>query len=369
VQDRALFCLSRVNVEISRSMDGSLWYNETASTFFRGRGNYPLKQKIVTAFLSGLLFWSLIPTVYYAYKILSLEETVMQNRPEREPTYHFVLIAQDIENPYWKMILQGAEEAARKNNVAIEFIGPVEADMKEHISLIEKAVASKVDGILTQGLDEETFQPVIDKAIKRGIPVITVDTDARTSKRLTYIGTDNYMAGYKAGLSIAKATGGKANIGIITGSFEASNMIERIRGFQDAIRENPGMRVVAVESSNISRVRAMEKTIALLNNHPEITALFGASALDGMAMAQVVSNRGRKDIYILSFDDLPETIEWMRKGVIAATVVQEPYRMGHDSVLQMIKAIQGNRIEPLSYTDTRILTYKELMAGHHGQEE
>jgi ribose transport system substrate-binding protein len=318
------------------------------------------------AFLTGLLLWSLIPTVYYAYKILSLEETVVENRPQREPDYHFVLIAQDINNPYWKMILQGAEDAAQKNNVAIEFIGPVDADMKEHVYLIEKAVASKVDGILTQGLDEETFQPVIDKAIKRGIPVITVDTDARTSKRLTYIGTDNYMAGYQAGNHIAKATGGKAKIGIITGSFEAANMIERIQGFRDAIREKSGMQVVAVESSNISRVRAIEKTAAILNKHPEITALFGTSALDGMAMAQVVSNRGRKDIYILAFDDLPETIEWMRKGVIAATVVQEPYRMGHDSVIQMINAIQGKQIEPLHYTDTKILTYRELIGGHQG---
>ncbi|GAX91681.1 sugar-binding protein [Effusibacillus lacus] len=325
--------------------------------------NHSLKQKIVIALLSGLLFVSLIPTVYYAYKILSLKETAVQNKPQREPDYHFVLIAQDINNPYWKLILQGAEDAARNNNVAIEFLGPVEADMEEHIHLIEKAIASKVDGILTQGLDEAKFQPVIDKAIKRGIPVITVDTDASTSKRLTYIGTNNYMAGYKAGKYMAKATNGKAKIGIITGSFEVSNMIHRIKGFRDAIRDEPGMQIVAVESSNISRVRAVEKTVTLLNGHPEITALFGASALDGMAMAQVVSNRGRNDIYILAFDDLPETTEWMKKGVIAATVVQEPYRMGYDSVGQMINAIRGKQIEPLYYTDTKIFTSTELVGG------
>ncbi|WP_156807496.1 sugar-binding protein [Effusibacillus pohliae] len=286
-----------------------------------------------------------------------------------KPRYHFILISQEINNPYWKLVLKGAEDAARNNNVAIEFRGPVESNLEQHIQLIEMAIASRVDGILTQGLEEAKFQPVIDKAIARGIPVITVDTDARTSKRLTYIGTNNYQAGYQAGKHMAEALHGQAKIGIITGSFEASNMIERLQGFQDAIRDEPGMQIVAIESSNISRIRAMEKTATLLNHHPEINALFGASALDGMAMAQVAFNRGRHDLYILAFDGLPETIDWMKKGVIAATVVQEPYQMGYHSVEQLIDAIQGKRLQPSYYTDIHILTADQLNRRGVGAKE
>ena len=309
-------------------------------------------------FAAVVVSW--MPAVYYGFRLWSVRDVEPSGQKEPDPAFHFVLIAQDVNNPYWRVVYRGAADAAAAHGGAVEFLGPVEANMERHIRLIERSVSAGVDGILTQGLDETTFRPVIDKAIERGVPVVTIDTDAPTSKRLAYVGSDNYLAGAQAGRFMAQATGGVARIGVVTGSFEATNMKQRLKGFEDAIRPFPGMRIVSVESSNISRVRAIEKTALLLNRHPEINALFGASALDGTAMAQVVSGRGRRDVFILAFDDLPETIEWMRKGVIAATVVQEPYRMGYDGVELLLRAARNERLESNYYTATRILTAKEV---------
>ncbi|MFK4997425.1 substrate-binding domain-containing protein [Bacillus sp. N9] len=97
--------------------------------------------------------------------------------------------------------------------------------------MIEMAVAAKVDGILTQGLTNREFKPAIDRAVNQGIPVITFDTDLEDSKRLSYIGTDNYEAGYKVGEALIQDTKGQANVGIITGLLYSNNLVLRVQGF------------------------------------------------------------------------------------------------------------------------------------------
>jgi len=102
-----------------------------------------------------------------------------------------------------------------------------------------------VDGIAIATSDPTAIAPTIEKAMAKGIPVITLDTDAPQSKRLVYIGTDNYSAGKIAGLVMSDLLGikgGKVTIG--TGSLTAMNSLERMRGFMDGIANNKRITVV-----------------------------------------------------------------------------------------------------------------------------
>lgn len=280
------------------------------------------------------------------------------------PRFHIVLIAQERGNPYWQKVQAGAEAAARERNAFIEVRGPVQTDIEEHVKLLDMAIASRVDGIITQALTEKAFAPVINKAREKGIPVITIDTDAPATKRLAYVGSDNYRAGVQAGQALIRATGGKATVGVITGSFEAENMIQRLKGFRDAVKHAPGIRVVAVESSNISRIYAAERAERMLKDHPDLTALVGTSALDGLGIAEVLEKRGLAGrVTVIAFDDLAETLAYIEKGVITATVVQAPYAMGYRSVHLLVDALEGKPVPPLTYTDTYILT-RDTLALH-----
>ena len=163
------------------------------------------------------------------------------------------------------------------------------------------------------------------------------------SKRLSYIGTDNYESGYKVGEALIQDTNGQANVGIITGLLYSNNLVLRVQGFLDAIEKAPNMKVIAIESSNISRIQATEKAHQMLRNYPDITAFFfGTSALDGMGISRAIEKRSIRHLHILvyAFDDLDETLELIKNNKVHATVKQNQYEMGYKGVSLLYEVVK-----------------------------
>lgn len=294
--------------------------------------------------LSTLVVLSLSFSVYYAVQAYRSDAALSQPTDFKKPNHHFILIPEEMDNPYWHQVEKGAKAAAARLGDAVEYDGPVQADSEQHRNVMEKAVASKVDGIITQGLNKD-MTPVINKAIQHGIPVVTVDTDAADSRRQTYIGTNNYKAGKRAGQTLSKDTGGKARVGIVTGSLESTGQKARVKGFRDAVRNQDGIKVVAVKPSHISEVQAAEMAYQIFVNHTDVDAYFGTSALDGVGISAAMQSLGKtKDTYILAFDKLPQTLKLMKDGSINATIAQKPYEMGYQSVKKMAEIKSGKNI-------------------------
>jgi ribose transport system substrate-binding protein len=311
----------------------------------------------IMAYTLGALFFlvSCSLSIFYGYKVVTHNYSFEKTSQEKY-NYHLVLVPEELDNEYWRLVETGAQAAAKEFGVILEYVGPKQANIDDHLKIIEMSAASKVDGIMTQGLSEEQFTPLINRIVDMGIPVITVDTDAAKSKRLAYIGTDNYYSGYLAGRALITDTKGNANVAIITGSFYKNHQQQRVKGFQDAVKGEKGIQIITVEESEISRVRAAEKANQILQDHPEVNAFFGTSALDGIGIAQVVEKYKKQDqVYIIGFDTLPETIDYIRKGTIKATIGQEPYEMGYSAVKMMIDLIDGKAVPPIVHTDTQIL--------------
>ncbi|MDQ6419670.1 sugar-binding protein [Paenibacillus sp. LHD-117] len=302
--------------------------------------------------------------VFYAWKAMQINNNLTSDITVDNPAIHLVLISQEYDNPYWRLIQQGAREMAILKGVEIEYLGPTQADVREHIKIIEMVIASKVDGIITQGLDEKEFTPVINKAMSLGIPVITVDSDAPDSQRVAYVGTDNYTAGYMAGKELIQQSGGNARVGIITGSFTASNQIDRVQGFKDAVKAYPNIRVLDVTESNISRIQSAASAYSIAQRYPEVDTFIGTSALDGLGIVQMLKESGDELVKgrarIIAFDDLPETLSYIDQGVIEATVVQQPYIMGQESVNLMLEYLQGKKIVTVFNTDTKVVRRADL---------
>jgi ribose transport system substrate-binding protein len=309
------------------------------------------------AYVIGTVFFLVSGSlaIFYGYKVVTHKLPVETNTQVKYK-YHFVLVPEELDNEYWRVVEQGAKAAAKKYGVMLEYVGPKQANIEDHLKTIEMSAASKVDGILTQGLSDKQFSPLINRVVEKGIPVITVDTDTENSKRKAYIGTDNYYSGYLAGKQLIADTKGNTNVAIITGSFYKNHQQQRVKGFENAVKDEKRIKIVDEEESNISRVRASEKAFQIMKSHPEVNAFFGTSALDGIGIAQVVEKYKKQgQIYILGFDTLPETYNYMRSGTIQATVVQEPYQMGYGAVKMMIDYIEGKNVPSIVHTDTWIM--------------
>lgn len=236
-----------------------------------------------------------------------------------------------IGHPYWVDVADGVEAAAKEFGISYTETGPIgELNIDKQISAIETAIVSKVDGIVTMALNPEAFTPVINRAEAAGISVVLIDTDAPDSNRSAYAGTSNWDAGYSAGEAMIKATNGKANIGIVTGAIDADNLNLRIAGFRKAIADYPEMKIIDVQAGNSDLLQATEKTQSMLSANPKLDALFGVSAECAIAQGKIVEERGLKGkIAIVGFDDLDETLDYIRSGTVYATAVQKPFMMGY----------------------------------------
>lgn len=304
-----------------------------------------------------LFLFSFFNMLYYGKKTFHVESKTVDTKKYQ---YHFVLIPEEVDNDYWRLVEKGARSAALKNDVYLEYLGPKQANNDEHLRTIDQAIASQVDGIMTQGVTDPAFIPLINKAVQKGIPVVTVDTDAPDSDRNVYVGTNNYYAGFLAGQAFIQDTKGEQYVGIVTGRLHASHQKLRVQGFKDAIKHDKRIHIVDIKESNITKTGAVQATYDLIKEHPHITAFYGTSALDGLGIVEVVENR-KQDYYIIAFDTLPATLKYINKGKIDATVVQYPIRMGENAIEALIKLINGEKVDPLQFTETKIFRKEDFL--------
>jgi ribose transport system substrate-binding protein len=128
----------------------------------------------------------------------------------------YYLVSAQIQLPYWKAAGAGFLNAAKKLNLHAEFVGPETYDPKAQQLEFERIVKNRPSGILISVANPELMKADIDAAIESGIPVITMDADSPSSKRLLFIGTDNYHAGVMGATVAARELHGKGNVVVFT---------------------------------------------------------------------------------------------------------------------------------------------------------
>lgn len=274
-------------------------------------------------------------------------------------TLHIIIIAQELDNPFWRLLEQGALEAAKNYTLKIDYMGPERNDVNEQVRMLQKAIASSPDGIVIQGIGNEQYKDLIDSAVGQSIPVITVDADVPESKRIAYIGTNQLEAGKQLGAQIVKNAKSNDNIGVILGSLESENQKIRLEGLSEVIALHPNINIVAIRSSNISRIKAAEESVNLLKQYPEINTFVGLSSLDGAGIVDglqyVNSEFMQNNISVFAFDKLPLTLELIENQKIQATVAQQPELMGEKAIHTMMSYFNGQHIEVEQFVPTMII--------------
>lgn len=271
----------------------------------------------------------------------------------------FVIVSPQFDHPFWQEIYRAASQAGDELRVTIEYQGPRRAALDEQVRLLDMVTAAQVDGIITEGAPDEQVSAAIAKAVDRGIPVITVGTDQPGGRRLSYVGSDNYLAGKQAGLELIRRTRGQAVVGIIRGDFGPESEDARLQGFREALVGQAGIRVVATENSGLNRTVALQKAWEILREHPDLTVLYGTTALDLAGIAQAVNTpewRGR--VLVMGWDVTAETADYMAQGLIGLAVAQDSTAMGTYAV-EALEAYLRRDLRP----SKRVLTPFALRTG------
>jgi ribose transport system substrate-binding protein len=247
----------------------------------------------------------------------------------------YFLISTNLQLPYWKSAGAGFSQATRELKVRSDFSGPDSYDPKAQVAAFEQAISGKATGILVSPADPQLMTPEINKAIAAGIPVITVDSDAPASKRLFFIGTNNYQAGVTGGHRLAQELKGKGNVVVFTMP-EQANLAERLRGYRDALEASPGIKITqVVDIKGDPRVAFDSASVIIGKQKDKVDAFVCLEAQAGKEVATVLNNNAIKNKVIVAMDTDADTLEWIQKGVIAATISQKPYSMAYVGAMML----------------------------------
>jgi ribose transport system substrate-binding protein len=239
---------------------------------------------------------------------------------------YYVFVAANLQVPYWQAAGAGFTKAAGLFKVRADFVGPNSYDPKAERDALDQAVQQKATGILLGVTDPVLLQDSIDKAIAAGIPVITMDSDAPASKRLFFIGTNNYAAGVSGGVRLAQELKGKGNVVVFTMP-DQRNMQDRLRGYRDTL-EHAGIKITRVVDIQGDPRIAFDTTTQILGKEKDQVDAFAClEAQSGKEVAGVLNSYKITDKVVMAMDTDPETLDWIKKGGIAATIAQKPYTM------------------------------------------
>jgi ribose transport system substrate-binding protein len=284
---------------------------------------------------------------------------------KKKPT--FVMVTKAV-HPYYEPCYEGFKAAANKYNVKVERVDPQKMELPMQVKAIEELIAQRVDGIALSAVDDAGLVPVINEAAKAGIKVITFDAPAPSSSQLTYIGTDNKTAGFEAGKKMAELTKGQGKLVVLQGGLGAANLNLRTQGFKEAMAKfAPKVKILEVVDVAGDFSVATNKTEALLQTYPDLTAIFAVSAEGAPAAASVLKQQKKAGkILLAGFDDLPDTLKGVKDGSIAFCIVQKTFKMGWLSVEALLEAQKGKKLPKA--TDTGVLFVTKANAGTYMAE-
>lgn len=240
----------------------------------------------------------------------------------------YYMVSANIQVPYWQAARAGFLQAAAQMKVKAEFIGPDTYDPKAQQLAFEKLLQTKPSGILVSPANPELMRGDIDAAIAAGIPVITIDSDSPDSKRLLFIGTNNYEAGVMAAKVAVGQMRGKGDVIIFTMPGQA-NLDDRLRGYRDVFASYPGMKIVSMVDIHGDPRVAFDATEQIIGKKQKVDGFICLEALAGKEVANVLDRYHVTGKTVVAMDTDPDTLQWIKKGVIVATVAQKPYTMAY----------------------------------------
>lgn len=236
-------------------------------------------------------------------------------------------------NPFFDEVMEGVRiKASELQDYGITTLTRrVEFDMEAQLAAVDELLGEGIHGLMLAPYNHMRIQEKIDKLVELQIPVVTVNTDIDGSRRLAYVGSDYFQGGCTAAGLFALMTSGTVDLGIITGSSNVLCHTERIRGLRHVLEQTyPRIRIARILENHDDEFESYTLTRQLLEEYPHLDAVFFAAAgVYGGCRAIRESGCHPK---VITFDEVPTTLEMLKDGIISATISQQPVRQGSRSL-------------------------------------
>ena len=244
---------------------------------------------------------------------------------------------------FWTIARKGTEKATQEDpGISVEFKLPGQGTAAEQKTILDDLLAKGIEGIAISPVDPANGTQMLNDAAGKAL-VVTQDSDAPESNRACYIGTDNVAAGKQAGEEIKRALPQGGGIMVFVGSLDAQNAKERYEGIKQALAGS-NVKILDARTDDTDRVKAKSNVADAMVKNPDLKMAVGLWSYNGPAILNAVKEANKVgQVKIVCFDEEAETLAGVESGAIDATIVQQPYEFGYQSIKAMAAYLRGDK--------------------------
>ncbi|MCL2559089.1 MAG: substrate-binding domain-containing protein [Turicibacter sp.] len=316
------------------------------------------------------MFLLLIPFVFVLGFLAGCADDDNGNGADGDEVYNITVIIKATDSDYWQILASGALAAAEQSdgriNVTIDG-PPSEMDIAQQVTIFENSIEAGPDGIVIAATSGETVVNAVADSVARGIPVVALDEYIPSEYVSTFLATDHALAaGETADLMVAEweAAGidpSGQSVVVISAVAGAGVNVARTNGFIDRITYLvPDINVLETQYADNDIARATDIAINLINANDDLIGIFGDNNHMGVGMALAIEDTGRQDIITFAFDANQQQVDAIHAGNLTGMVVQDPWGMGFNGVLDVIRAINGEELIPSVAVPVNVVTIENI---------
>jgi len=244
-------------------------------------------------------------------------------------------------NPAYDAARLGADRtAARLGARVVHYVPDTPDDVAEQAALVERAIADRPDAVLFVPVHATAMDASVRKLNAAGIPMVNYLNRLAAGEFVTFVGCDDYRLGRNIAEYLFRHIGGRGEIVIVEGAAAAVTNRERMRGFRDAVRAHPGIRVAASRPGDYQRepaVRVMRELAAAL---PRIDGVIAAADVMALGVIEVLAAAGRR-VPVVGVNAIPEAIAALKAGTLLATADFDPLKIACIAAEAAVRHLRG----------------------------
>ncbi|MFP4501441.1 MAG: ABC transporter substrate-binding protein [Candidatus Hydrogenedentota bacterium] len=271
-------------------------------------------------------------------------------------------IPKGMSHQFWLTVKAGAMAAGEDLDVEVLWNGPnKETQIERQVGIFENMLNLNVDAIVLAACDESALNRPVEQAVAAGIPVVTVDSGVTSDAPLSFVATDNEAGAEAAAHKLAELIGEAGPVGLVPFVSGAATSEMRERGFEQGIAAYEDIEIADVQYSQSDESQGMAVTQDMLSANPDMKGIFGANESSCIGAAQAIKSIGQAgEVKLVCFDAAQEQIAALREGLVQALVVQNPYKMGYESVKAAVLAMRGDEVPPRIDTGVLVVTLENI---------
>ena len=275
--------------------------------------------------------------------------------PKKDNRLKVMIVSKTVKTEYWRAFNIGAERALnelRLNGKVI--ISDSGHSITNQADILNKLLKQHPDALVIAPTQLQSIIPILMEYKKKNIPVLLADTDVEWKDKTSFIGTDNFILGKKAGALLASMLQPGDQAALIYGTLSDTVSGNRIEGAKESLEE-AGIQVVVQRQGYDEFWNVKSAMTSILQSYPDIKGVFATDDLLALDALQVIEQKGLK-IPVVGTEGNAKMVKYIKEGKLSATIAQNPYDMGYISVEQAFKAIKGEKVRKSIDSGTDIIT-------------